>query len=144
MSKLHQLFLTWSISTVIMTVPINKPESWAESVKRCDVNDALVALNLWHSAGSEPGLAWIADVRGCDLWLGRSKTSATTRPSVSLPERLFVCDCKRVHVCVSEKKQRLILLPALMWARMCVRARVCVCLLTRQYVCFLHHKAPVL
>lgn len=107
-------------------------ESSVESVKRCDGNDALVALNLWHSAGAEPGLAWIADVRDHDLWLGQSKMSATTRPSVSLPERLFVCDCECVRVRVWRRKQRLILLPALMWARMwtSVPRRSSICMLS--------------
>lgn len=119
-------------------------ESWVESLKHCDVNDALVALNLWHSAGGEPGLAWIADVGGCDLWLGQSKMSATTRLSVSLPERLFVCDCMCVCVCVSETEET----ETHSSACFNVSKNVCVCeqacLLARQYVCFLHHKAPVL
>lgn len=88
------------------------------------MNDALVVLNLWYSAGDEPGLAWIADVRGCDPWLGRSKKAATTRLSVSLPERLFVCDYECVHVCVREN--RLILLPRFNVSKN-VCARVCVC-----------------
>ena len=74
---------------------------------------------------------------------GWGKTSATTRPSVSLPKRLFVSDCKCVLacVCVCRRRQTLILLPALM----CVRVCLCVnkCARPRQYVCFLHHKAPV-
>lgn len=89
-------------ASTILTVLINKPR--AERSQWSDVSDALVPLNLWHSAGDEPRLAWIADVWGYDPWMGWSKMSATTGPCVSLLRRLFMCVC--VCVCVWDGKKQ--------------------------------------
>lgn len=61
---------------------------------------------------------------------GAKQNVCSGEASGSLPERLFVCDCKCMHACLRRRRQRLILL--------------CVCVLVHQYVCFLHHKARVL
>lgn len=108
-------------------------QSWlCLQLKLCHVNDTLVALNLWLSLGAEPRLAWAADVWGCDLWLGRSKMSAE-----SIPSWKTVCLGLKLCVCQKRRKQRLILLPALMWATICGSVWVIAFFITR-LMCFNH------
>lgn len=120
-----------------------KAESRAESVNHCDVNDALVALNLWHSAGNEPRIGTNRRCSGLRPLAGSKQNVCDNKAECITSWKtvclwLQVCAC----VCVSEKTET--------HSSACfnVSKNVCVCeqacLLTRQYVCFLHHKAAVL